>query len=76
MLHGCGPRKMKNESDSLKKFNGVVNEMALNHVHSLNPDISIYILLTFLCAFPVTMARRICLIIKASQVDDHFSQFS
>ena len=24
--------------------------MALNHFHPLNPDISIYILLTFLCA--------------------------
>mgnify|MGYP006963832109 CR=1 FL=1 len=38
----------------------------------LNPNISIVILHSLLFTFPLVLTRRICLMIKASYVGDHF----
>ena len=45
---------------------------------NLNPqhlNISINILHTLLCSFPLVLIRRICLTIKTSQVGNHFFSF-
>ena len=38
----------------------------------LHPNISINIPHTLLYAFPLVLTRRICIMIKASKVGDHF----
>ena len=55
---------------------GYPSEVDLHHFvrffKPLQPNISIHILLSVLCKFPLVPTRRICLTIKASLGGDHF----
>ena len=47
-----------------------------SNLNPRHPDISVNILYTLLCSFPLVLIRRICLTIKTSQVGNHFFFFS